>query len=168
MDGIVRHADLKSVEITQNSASSKNDSDLGLAVADWTKEEARVKRNPFQSYMTNYSGYVTTRLLLSIAESEYIPGGLWTLSTWYTRDETARRVILFFCGNQVGQSSASLIAYGLLQLRGVAAHPGWFWLFVISGLITSFGGIVLRFFLPVSSKDPHSTFLPKVQIFTNR
>ena len=66
----------------------------------------------FQAWQTNYSSYLATRFLLGVAESGYIPGGLWTLSTWYTRKETAKRVMVFFFGNQLGQASAKLIAYG--------------------------------------------------------
>ena len=118
-----------------------------------------------------------------ITESGFIPGGLWTLSTWYTRAETAKRVMIFYFGNQFGQASAKLLAYGILHMRGVVSHnpsyttinnrfkagkPGWFWLFVLMGAFTILGGFVLGFFLPDSFKNPHSTFLPKVQIFTDR
>jgi MFS family permease len=66
----------------------------------------------FQAWQTNYSSYLATRFLLGVTESGYIPGGLWTLSTWYTRQETAKRTMIFFFGNQLGQASAKLIAYG--------------------------------------------------------
>jgi MFS family permease len=37
----------------------------------------------FQAFQNNYGSFVATRLLLGITESGFIPGGLWTLSTWY-------------------------------------------------------------------------------------
>lgn len=52
----------------------------------------------FQSFQTNYSSFIATRFLLGITESGFIPGGLWTLSTWYTRKETAKRVMVFYFG----------------------------------------------------------------------
>ncbi len=61
-----------------------------------------------------------------ITESGFIPGGLWTLSTWYTRTETAKRVMFFYFGNQFGQASSKLLAYGILHMRGVAGKAGWF------------------------------------------
>lgn len=45
----------------------------------------------FQSWQSSYSSFCVTRFLLGITESGFIPGGLWTLSTWYTRRETAKR-----------------------------------------------------------------------------
>jgi MFS family permease len=122
----------------------------------------------FQAWQTNYTSYLVTRFLLGVTESGYIPGGLWTLSTWYTRSETAKRVMIFFFGNQLGQASAKLIAYGILHMRGVGGKPGWFWLFVIMGGFTILSGIALGFLLPDSFDHPRSWFLPKVQVFSEK
>jgi predicted MFS family arabinose efflux permease len=112
----------------------------------------------FQAWQTNYTSYLVTRFLLGVTESGYIPGGLWTLSTWYTRSETAKRVMIFFFGNQLGQASAKLIAYGILHMRGVGGKPGWFWLFVLMGGFTILSGIALGFLLPDSFDHPRSWF----------
>lgn len=122
----------------------------------------------FQAFQTNYASFISTRLLLGITESGFIPGGLWTLSTWYTRQETAKRVMVFYFGNQFGQASAKLLAYGILHMRGIGGKAGWFWLFVLMGAFTVLGGFVLGFCLPHSFKRPHSTFLPRRKIFTDR
>ncbi|KAL6249333.1 hypothetical protein RBB50_003186 [Rhinocladiella similis] len=122
----------------------------------------------FQAFQTNYASFISTRLLLGITESGFIPGGLWTLSTWYTRKETAKRVMIFYFGNQFGQASAKLLAYGILHMRGVGGKSGWFWLFVLMGTFTIIGGFILGFFLPDSFKHPRSTFLPARKIFSDR
>ncbi|KAK5103979.1 hypothetical protein LTS08_003403 [Lithohypha guttulata] len=122
----------------------------------------------FQAWQTNYASFITTRLLLGITESGFIPGGLWTLSTWYTRRETAKRVMFFYFGNQFGQASAKLLAFGILHMRGVGGKSGWFWLFVLMGGFTIFCGFILGFFLPDSFKKPRSTFLPMINIFSER
>jgi MFS family permease len=44
----------------------------------------------FQAFQNNYGSFIATRLLLGITESGFIPGGLWTISTWYTRKETGQ------------------------------------------------------------------------------
>ncbi|KAJ4344117.1 hypothetical protein N0V95_006321 [Ascochyta clinopodiicola] len=122
----------------------------------------------FQAFQTNYGSFIATRFLLGITESGFIPGGLWTLSTWYTRSETAKRVMIFYFGNQFGQASAKLLAYGILHMRGVGGRAGWFWLFVLMGGFTILSGFVLGFCLPDSFKKPHPTFLPKWQMFSDR
>ncbi|KAH0842970.1 alternative sulfate transporter [Fonsecaea pedrosoi] len=122
----------------------------------------------FQAFQKSYGSFIATRFLLGITESGFIPGGLWTLSTWYTRKETAKRVMIFYFGNQFGQASAKLLAYGILHMRGVGGKSGWFWLFVLMGSFTVLSGLILGFFLPDSFKNPRSTFLPNVKIFTDR
>lgn len=122
----------------------------------------------FQAWQTNYSSYLATRFLLGVTESGYIPGGLWTLSTWYTRAESAKRVMIFFFGNQLGQASAKLIAYGILHMKGVAGYPGWFWLFVLMGGFTIVCGVIMGFLLPDSFHNPRTWFLPRWEIFTER
>jgi MFS family permease len=122
----------------------------------------------FQAFQRGYAPFIVTRFLLGITESGFIPGGLWTLSTWYTRTETAKRVMVFYFGNQIGQASAKLLAYGILHMRGVGGQPGWFWLFALMGAFTVLGGIIYGLFLPDSFNRPHSCFLPKRQIFTDR
>ncbi|OQU95372.1 hypothetical protein CLAIMM_01591 [Cladophialophora immunda] len=122
----------------------------------------------FQAFQRSYGSFIATRFLLGMTESGFIPGGLWTLSTWYTRRETAKRVMIFYFGNQFGQASAKLLAYGILHMRGVAGKAGWFWLFTIMGSFTVLCGLVLGLFLPDSFKRPRSTFLPNVKIFTDR
>lgn len=122
----------------------------------------------FQAFQTNYGSFIATRFLLGLTESGFIPGGLWTMSTWYTRSETAKRVMIFYFGNQFGQASAKLLAYGILHMRGVGGKSGWFWLFTLMGGFTILSGVVLGFFLPDSFKKPCPTFLPKWQMFTDR
>lgn len=121
-----------------------------------------------QGFQRNHAAFLTTRFLLGITESGFIPGGLWTLSTWYTRAETAKRIMFFYFGNQLGQASSKLLAYGILHMRGVAGRPGWFWLFALMGTFTLASGLVFGFFLPDSSRNPHSAFLPRVRIFSER
>ncbi|KAK3341993.1 major facilitator superfamily domain-containing protein [Lasiosphaeria hispida] len=122
----------------------------------------------FQSFQSNYSSFIATRFLLGITESGFIPGGLWTLSTWYTRKETAKRVMFFYFGNQFGQASSKLLAFGILHMRGVGGKAGWFWLFTIMGSFTIFSGFVLGFFLPDSFRNPCPTFLPGFSFFSKR
>ncbi|KAK6541859.1 hypothetical protein TWF694_007637 [Orbilia ellipsospora] len=122
----------------------------------------------FQAFQTNYSSFLATRFLLGASESGFVAGSLWALSRWYTKKETATRFMLFFFGAQFGQASSKLLAYGLLQMRGVGGRPGWFWLFFTTGALTLASGFVLGFFLLDSFNNPSSAFLPGKTPFTDR
>lgn len=122
----------------------------------------------FQAFQTNQASFLTTRFLFGITEAGFGPGGLWTLSTWYTRKETAKRVMVFYFGIQFGQASSKLIAYGILHMRGIAGRSGWFWLFVLMGGFTCLNGLVLGVLLPDSFDNPCSAFLPGVSLFNTR
>jgi len=122
----------------------------------------------FQAFQNSYSSFIATRFLLGITESGFIPGGLWTLSTWYTRRESAKRIMFFYFGNQFGQASSKLLAFGILHMRGVGGKAGWFWLFAIMGGFTVVCGFILGFFLPDSFKNPCPSFLPGFSFFTKR
>ena len=72
----------------------------------------------FQLFISNKGGYLSTRLLLGLMESGYIPGGLHVLSTWYTKRELALKTALYFVGNMLASATAGLIAFGILRLAG--------------------------------------------------
>lgn len=162
----------------------------------------------FQAFQKGYGVFIATRLLLGMTESGFIPGGLYTLSTWCTfygprcegtqltrivfqilgrrlrkgelvqvlpraRDFTELRQTgscssisyafshrvekseteLLSQGNQFGQASSKLLAYGILHMRGVGGKPGWFWLFALMGIFTIAGGFVFV-------RDPPFSFPP--------
>ncbi|KAM3497684.1 hypothetical protein MY10362_008977 [Beauveria mimosiformis] len=118
--------------------------------------------------------YYVTRLLLGLLEAGFIPAGLYTLTRWYKRNETSRRFIAFFFGNMFASAASGLIAYGILQMRGVAGLSGWQWLFLIEGMLTIVAGIVFGLLMPKSPDNPsnilgHSYFTPReIHILTQR
>jgi MFS family permease len=118
--------------------------------------------------------YYATRLLLGLLEAGFIPAGLYTLTQWYKRNETSRRFTAFFLGNMTASAASGLIAYGILQMRGIAGLSGWQWMFLIEGIITIVIGIVFILFMPHSPANPsnilgHSYFTSReIHILTHR
>ncbi|KAJ9118579.1 hypothetical protein QFC22_003799 [Naganishia vaughanmartiniae] len=62
---------------------------------------------------------------------------------------------------------SSLLAAAILPLRGTAGKPGWFWLFIIEGLLTCVVAIFSYLWLPVSPVDTN-TFIVRKGWFTER
>lgn len=104
----------------------------------------------FQNFITNYAGYIVTRLLLGLCEAGFIPGALYTMSTYYKKSETSLRISIFFLGNLLATATVSLIGAGILLLSGRGGVAGWRWLFIIEGAITISIGIIFILFIPQS------------------
>lgn len=86
----------------------------------------------------NRAGWWTARLFLGsecavlrtltpVLESGFIPGSLYTLNSWYTRDELTKRTSIFFFGNILSSAFGSLISAGCIKLHGKGGLSGWQW-----------------------------------------
>lgn len=83
-----------------------------------------------QSRIQTRTGFLLVKSFLGLSEAGYIPGGIFTISTWYTRKERAKRVALFFFGMFGGNALSPLLASGILQLEGRLGLRGWQWIFL--------------------------------------
>jgi MFS family permease len=83
-----------------------------------------------QIFVKNKTGFLVSRAILGLCEAGYIPGGIYTLSTWYTKRELAKRVAVFFFGMFGGNAISPLLASGILKLGGHGGLKGWQWLFL--------------------------------------
>ncbi|KAH7037029.1 major facilitator superfamily domain-containing protein [Microdochium trichocladiopsis] len=121
-----------------------------------------------QVFVTNRAAFIATRLILGLTEAGYIPGGLYTLSTWYTRPELARRVAVFFFGMFGGNAMSPLLAAGILQLEGTRGLRGWQWLFLVEGLFTICVGVSLFLLLPGCPEQPRPFGSPGLVKFSTQ
>lgn len=83
-----------------------------------------------QMFLVDRTGFLVTRSLLGLAESGYIPGAIYTLSTWYSKTELAKRVAVLFFGMFGGNAISPLLGAGLLKLDGKRGLTGWQWIFL--------------------------------------
>lgn len=83
-----------------------------------------------QVFVKNRAGFLAVRLMLGFTEAGYIPGSIYTLSTWYTPSELAKKVAIFFFGMFGGNAISPVLASGILRLDGVQGLRGWQWLFL--------------------------------------
>ncbi|KAF2008684.1 MFS general substrate transporter [Aaosphaeria arxii CBS 175.79] len=113
-----------------------------------------------QVFVKDRAGFLASRMFLGLCEAGYIPGAIYTLSTWYTKRESAKRVAVFFFGMFGGNAISPLLASGILKLRGRQGLAGWQWLFLIEGVFTMVVSLVLLFLLPGSPDQPRPLLSP--------
>ncbi|KAJ5484678.1 Major facilitator superfamily domain general substrate transporter [Penicillium expansum] len=101
-----------------------------------------------QVLVRNKLGFLLTRTFLGLAEAGYIPGAMYTLSTWYTKQELTKRIAIFFFGMFGGTAVSPLLGAALLKLDGKMGLFGWQWIFLVEGLFSIVVSIILFFFLP--------------------
>ncbi|KAK8115211.1 major facilitator superfamily transporter [Apiospora kogelbergensis] len=115
-----------------------------------------------QVFITNKIGFLVSRAVLGLTESGYIPAALFTLSTWYTKEQLAKRLAVFFFGMFGGNAIAPILASGILKLDGVRGLKGWQWLFLIEGLFTLVIAVTMFLFLPALPETKFATVTPKI------
>ncbi|KAL1955700.1 hypothetical protein VTO42DRAFT_8172 [Malbranchea cinnamomea] len=107
-----------------------------------------------QVFLVNRTGFLIARSVLGLAEAGYIPGSIYTLSTWYPRRELAKRVAVLFFGMFGGNAISPLLGAALLKLDGKRGLTGWQWIFLLEGVFTMVVSILLLVFLPGSPDNP--------------
>ncbi|WWC72856.1 uncharacterized protein I206_106820 [Kwoniella pini CBS 10737] len=77
-------------------------------------------------------GVIAIRLILGAVEAVFFPGAVYLLSKWYTRQELALRMSIFYCGSITSNGWGSLIAAGILshykQARSRANRSFYNWI----------------------------------------
>ncbi|BCR87211.1 uncharacterized protein ACHE_31198A [Aspergillus chevalieri] len=101
-----------------------------------------------QIFVQNRAGFLVTRMFLGLAEAGYIPGAMYTLSCWYTREELTKRIAVFFFGMFGGTAVSPLLGAALLMLDRKGGLSGWQWIFLVEGIWSMLVGIMLLAFLP--------------------
>ncbi|KAF8641538.1 hypothetical protein AX16_009915 [Volvariella volvacea WC 439] len=107
-----------------------------------------------QIFIRNHIGFLMSRLFLGFAEAGYIPGAIFTLSTWYTKDELARKVAIFFFGMFGGNAFSPLLGAGILRMEGAGGLRGWQWIFLLEGLFTILVSFFMIFLFPGTPAKP--------------
>ncbi|KFA80669.1 hypothetical protein S40288_01746 [Stachybotrys chartarum IBT 40288] len=107
-----------------------------------------------QVFVRDRTGFLLVRLILGLSEAGYIPGAVYTLSTWYEKRELAKRVAILFFGMFGGNAISPLLASGILTLDNTRGLRGWQWLFLLEGLFTICVSFLFLFFLPGSPDKP--------------
>ncbi|KAF2731373.1 MFS transporter [Polyplosphaeria fusca] len=120
------------------------------------------------SQVVNYGGIIACRFILGIVEAPFFAGVLFYLSKWYTKEELAKRMAIFYSGSLISGAFGNLIAAGILDgLAGKMGMDAWQWLYIIEGSITIFIGILCAIILP-DFPDTWRALSPSMKRVANR
>lgn len=121
-----------------------------------------------QVFVKDRNGFLVVRSILGLAEAGYIPGSIFTLSTWYHKRELSTRVAIFFFGMFGGNALSPILASGILLLDGKQGLTGWQWIFLLEGAFTMVVGILLLLLLPGSPIQPRPLLTSGIVKFTEK
>ncbi|CRG87188.1 putative transporter C1002,16c [Talaromyces islandicus] len=108
-------------------------------------------------FAPNWSVLAGLRVILGCLEAGFYPGCIFLLSAWYCRYELHKRNAGFYLIGSFASGFGGILAYGFMQMDGLAGISGWRWIFVIEGTLTCLFGIVSYFILvDFPEKSPQS------------
>lgn len=108
-------------------------------------------------FVTNFGGLCACRFLIGMAEASTFPSLFYLLSTYYHKAEAQRRFSGFFSVTCLAGAASGAIAYRIKDLEGKGGLLAWQWIFVIDGIITCGGAVIL--FFTVADFPEESKFL---------
>lgn len=120
-----------------------------------------------QGAMQNKAGFYATRALLGALEGGFIADLVLWLSYFYKSKELPLRLAYFWTSLSLCTIVTSLLAFGILRMRGISGLAGWRWLFIIEGIFTFLIGM-LGFYLMVPSAVQTKNWLHPKGWFTER
>lgn len=103
-----------------------------------------------QAWMHDRAGFYVTRGLIGACEGGFIPGAILYATYFYTSKELSVRLSVFWATLNVARVISALLAAGILEMRGIGGKPGWFWLFLLEGLLTVVLAVISYIYLPAS------------------
>jgi len=90
-----------------------------------------------------------TRFFLGLVEAGFAPGVLFMMSSWYRKNELARRFCLYYTASALSGALGGLLAGAITgHMKNAAGIAGWKWLFIIEGAATVVAALPGFYFLP--------------------
>ncbi|KAM3419504.1 hypothetical protein BST61_g2847 [Cercospora zeina] len=121
-----------------------------------------------QAGLTNKAGYYAVRCIMGLLMGGFIPDTVLYITYWYKSKELPIRLSWFWTVLSTCNILGSLLAAGILQMRGLQGWSGWQWLFLIEGTITAVVGLVSWGLMPASISQTAGWIRGKNGWFTER
>nr|UWK20152.1 major facilitator superfamily transporter (MSF) [Trichoderma cf. fertile] len=121
-----------------------------------------------QAFIHSRSAYFAIKALLGLLMGGFIPDIVLWLTYFYKSNELPVRLAWFWTALSTVNIVGSLIAAGVLQMRGIAGWGGWRWLFLIEGILTLIIGTFSWVLMPPGPCQTRNWFRGKDGWFTER
>mgnify|MGYP000315521069 CR=1 FL=1 len=95
-----------------------------------------------------YPGFIALRTILGMLELSVTPAFAIITSQWYKKDEQFLRTACWFASNGFGTIIGLAIAYGLYGNQDSYSLPAWKLVFVVTGVLTIFLGMLIIVHVP--------------------
>ncbi|KAI0010324.1 MFS general substrate transporter [Xylariaceae sp. FL0662B] len=119
-----------------------------------------------QAFLKGKAGYYAIKALLGLLMGGFIPDIVLWLTYFYKSRELPLRLAWFWTALSTVNIVGSLLAAGILQMRGINGWGGWRWLFLIEGLLTLIVGIFSWVLMPPGPCQTRHWFRGKNGWFT--
>lgn len=101
--------------------------------------------------------FLAVRILLGAAEAGFFPGMIYLTSQWFPQRNRAGIMGLFYMGAPLALAFGSPLSGALLEMHGFMGRPGWYWMFIIEGIVAILAGVITFFYL--DNKPQEARFL---------
>jgi MFS family permease len=91
--------------------------------------------------------FLAVRTLLGAAEAGFFPGMIYLTSQWFPQKNRASVMGLFYMGAPLALTLGSPLSGALLEMHGFMGFPGWYWMFIIEGMLAVVAGIFAFLYL---------------------
>jgi len=109
-------------------------------------------------FVKDWQSLAALRVILGILEAGFFPGCVYLLSTWYVRYDMHKRYSVFYFIGSCASAFAGILAYGLMQMQGIAGYLGWRWIFIMEGAITCLVAFAGWFLIVGFPDDAHKNW----------
>lgn len=103
--------------------------------------------------------FLLVRTLLGAAEAGFFPGMIYLTTLWFPLKSRASIMGLFYMGAPLALTLGSPLSGALLEMHGFMGKPGWYWMFMIEGILAVVAGL-FTFYWVVDTPDK-AKFLSK-------
>ncbi|EAA29294.1 MFS general substrate transporter [Neurospora crassa] len=121
-----------------------------------------------QVWITKRAHFYVIKALMGFAMGGFIPEIVLWLTYFYKSNEMPLRLAFFWTALSTVNIAGSLMAAGILQMRGIRGWSGWQWLFLIEALMSFVVGICAFVLMPPGPCQTKSWFRGKDGWFSER